>query len=125
MYSNSYVVSSLLATFRVPYAPRWEKPLARLPLISLLAAFSLTSVAFLRLFDVNSIGPRVFVDVVLVTILVSIVLNFFAVSYFVLTGAVERSAATTASHPISWRPMELVLLLAVVAALAIKLFFLV
>lgn len=122
MYSNSYVVSSLLATFRVPYSPRWEKPLARLPLISFLAAFSLTSVVFLRLFDVDSIGLKVFVDVILVALLGSIFLSFFSVSYFILTGAVERSATVDASHPISWRGMERVLLLGVVATLTVKLF---
>jgi hypothetical protein len=121
MYADSYVVSSLIATFRVPYAPRWKKALARLPLIALLAAFSLTSVAFLKLFDVDAIGPRIFVDVTLVAALGAILLTLLAAAFFVLTGAVERSAGEAAAHPISWRGTERILIAIALAALVAKL----
>jgi hypothetical protein len=106
----------------MPYAKRWEKPIARLPLISFLLAFSITALGFLKLVDVDAKGWGVLVDVVLIASLGSFLLSFFAVAYFVLTGAVERSANEDASHPISWRGIERVLLLVLIAALALKLF---
>lgn len=121
MQTQIFGVRSLLVSFNVSCDPKWQNLVRRLPLVAWLASFSITSAAFVNLFEVDRIGPWIFIDVALVTTLGAVPLMYAVAQYFVVTQSTNEVDPVAQDHEVDWRSLELLFIAFAVALLAAKL----
>ena len=120
MQTQIFGVRSLLANFTMSCDPKWQNLARRLPLVAWFVSFSITSVAFLKLFEVDRIGPWIFIDVALVSTLGAVPLMYAVAQYFVVRQTANEIDLAAHDQGNNWRPLGLLFITFAVALLTAK-----
>ncbi len=118
--NNSLAVTTVIANFVITGGRRWSKLIGRLPIILLLCALCLTGFTMTSMLDVDKIGPRIFLDWILISIALGVVSSYALAQYFILTNAIAKSDLNKHEVIISWWRIELLEMATVIVILVLK-----
>lgn len=108
--NTHWIVKTSLARFAVPIAPPLERLMRRLPLISLLGSFSVTSLFYISIFDVDNMGRSIYFEIIAASATLSILVNLAIAQFFSIKNANYEDILKKPNADINWRPGELLTL---------------
>ena len=117
--TTHWVIKTTLARFAVPIAPSLERLMRRFPFISLLGSFSITSIFYILMFDVDNMGRSIYFEIIAASATLSILINLAIAQYFSVRNATHEDILKKPASDINWRPGELLTLTLLIFSLLV------